>query len=56
MFIPRSGRPAVGQKIEVPGHGLCTVESNDDPSVVKLRTFNGTTFRIGERTLRLALL
>lgn len=56
MMMTPSGRPAVGETIEVPGHGLCTVESNNDPSVVTLRTASGATLRIGEQALRLALL
>ena len=56
MMMTRSGRPEVGQTIDVPGHGPCVVESNNDPSVVTLRTENGASVRIGERALQLALL
>jgi|GEM_PF-5266345 hypothetical protein len=56
MMMTRSGRPEVGQTIEVPGHGRCTVQSNSDPSIVVLQTATGATLRIGERALQLALM
>ncbi len=52
----RTGRPAVGELIDVPGHGRCEVVSNADPSLVTIRTAHGTELRIGEQALRLALL
>jgi len=56
MDRKRSGRPPVGQVIEVPGRGRCEVVSNADPSVIVLRAPSGAHFRIGEQALRLALL
>lgn len=56
MKLERNGRPAVGEQIEVPGYGLCEVESNADPSIVALRTPSGATVKIGDQALRLALL
>jgi len=56
MSTQRSGRPAVGTELAVPGYGRCTVESNNDPSVILFRTESGSTFKIGEQALRLALL
>jgi len=52
----RSGRPAVGECIDVPGYGRCQVVGNDDHSLVTVRTASGAEVRIGEKALHLALL
>lgn len=56
MEMKRSGRPAVGSTLEIPGRGMCVVVSNSDPSVIVFRAPSGANFRIGEYALRLALL
>lgn len=55
MNVQRSGRPAEGGVLDVPGRGRCEVVSNADPSVIVLRTESGATFKIGEKALALAL-
>lgn len=53
--IVRSGRPAVGTTLQLPGIGPATVTSNADPAMVTLETPAGATLRIGERALAAAL-
>lgn len=53
--VIRSGRPAVGTMLQLPGIGPATVTSNADPAMVTLETPAGTTLRIGERALAAAL-
>lgn len=56
MDTTRSGRPAIGDTITLPGYGRCIVRSNGDPSVVVMETENGATLKVGEKMLTLMLL
>lgn len=43
--------PRTGERLYVPGFGTCTALESNDPSLVRLCTEHGVTFRLGERAL-----
>ena len=56
MNVQRAGRPAVGETVTLERFGVCEVVSNDDASLVMLKSRGGVTFKIGEKALFRALL
>jgi len=51
MIEQRSSRPVVGDTVHVPDVGACEVISTNDPSLINVKTADGTVFRVGVKAL-----